>query len=341
MYKYSELTIRKINISIMEITLLSVIPRLQPYIAHAYLIAHRNDEEVEYSMLPRIFPTFLFILNESGSIYCEVNGFKYLLQPGQIYYAGMGTGAASLHCSSMIRVIVVSLYPYCVPLFFRDDAPHFLETCFNLIEADIKNTEPITESIFTSNDSIRHWHQVQHFFIRQLSGGNNSNCFCYAREAVQLIAANNGMLEIEKIVPQVFTGIKNLQRSFKQHIGMSPKKFSEVVRFNSFVSKHLHDGLYQSLFETAMEFNYYDLSHLDKEFVRFTGLSPKTFFQQETIDEPQKIVTSARQGNFKTMVRINSKRFFFLCLLNPQAIKISFTLSRQKIQETKFICFRD
>lgn len=268
----------------MEVATLPVCPFLRSYVAQANVTTHNQAEPIEYKMLPRIFPNFFIILNEKGDIKCAVNGNEIKLEPLHIYYGGVGTGFASITCVSKIQVITVSIFPYCTPLLFRDDASNFTETCFDISDANFKNSETIIESLAENNNIAHHWNRIQQFFIRKFLAADVNNRKPYVEKAVQLIASSKGTLTIEQLARESFTCVKNIQRGFDQHIGMSPKKISDSIRFNSFVNKFLKFNKTQSLYQTALEYNYYDQAHLNKDFNRFMGISPQAFFNTLQLD---------------------------------------------------------
>jgi|GEM_PF-2089916 len=54
-----------------------------------------------------------------------------------------------------------------------------------------------------------------------------------------------------------------------------------MVRFNTLVNQCLKQPISKSISETSAQFGYYDLSHLNKDFLRFTGLSAEKFLLQD------------------------------------------------------------
>jgi AraC-like DNA-binding protein len=58
------------------------------------------------------------------------------------------------------------------------------------------------------------------------------------------------------------------------HIGISPKEYSNIVRFQYALSIIKKSGKNRSLSDIAFECGYYDHAHLTNEIKRNTGLSP-------------------------------------------------------------------
>ncbi|ALA44666.1 AraC family transcriptional regulator [Paenibacillus peoriae] len=68
---------------------------------------------------------------------------------------------------------------------------------------------------------------------------------------------------------------RQLNRKFGQWIGISPKKFSEVVRFQS-VLHSIQSGGDLDWTELALKHSFFDQAHLIRDFRRFYGDSPLT-----------------------------------------------------------------
>jgi transcriptional regulator GlxA family with amidase domain len=65
-----------------------------------------------------------------------------------------------------------------------------------------------------------------------------------------------------------------LERNFKKLIGLSPKEYSNIIRFQNALSLIKNSSQRRSLLDIAFECGYYDHSHLSNEIKQKTGLSP-------------------------------------------------------------------
>lgn len=71
---------------------------------------------------------------------------------------------------------------------------------------------------------------------------------------------------------------KWLERNFKRHVGMSPKEYISIRRFLK-AYLDLHSSGAKDLLQVALDHGYYDDNHFIKDFRRFSGVPPKTYFQ--------------------------------------------------------------
>jgi AraC-like DNA-binding protein len=96
------------------------------------------------------------------------------------------------------------------------------------------------------------------------------------RHAVSLIQNNNGHLSVRKIAGEVCLSERQFERKFKTAIGISPKTFSNIMRFRS-VRSYMETHSDKSMYEIAIACGYHDHSHMNKEFQRLGSISPSEY----------------------------------------------------------------
>lgn len=69
---------------------------------------------------------------------------------------------------------------------------------------------------------------------------------------------------------------RSLERHFKQHIGISPKLYARINRFQSAL-ENIRQTQFNKLTNIAYQNDYFDQSHFIREFKEFAGTSPKHF----------------------------------------------------------------
>jgi hypothetical protein len=95
--------------------------------------------------------------------------------------------------------------------------------------------------------------------------------------ALDIIYQRKGQLSVEKDF-SIGVSSRHLRRIFNHYVGISPKKFSKIVRFQSALrhimsnSNNLSKGGY-------LDFGYFDQPHFIHEFKSFSGVTP-SFFKQ-------------------------------------------------------------
>jgi AraC-like DNA-binding protein len=91
--------------------------------------------------------------------------------------------------------------------------------------------------------------------------------------ALHLIA-DPASFSLDEVAQQACLSTKQFYRRFTERIGISPKLFSRLSRFNhAYRYKITHANISWS--SIAQEFRYTDYHHMEKEFKEFTGLTPQ------------------------------------------------------------------
>ena len=97
-------------------------------------------------------------------------------------------------------------------------------------------------------------------------------------QVIALIEDSQGLLRIEDAVVYSGKSRRQFERIFKEAVGVSPKFFSLITRFSHATT--LITQLSQStLADIAADAGYSDQSHMNHDFKRMTGVTPKTFLR--------------------------------------------------------------
>lgn len=110
---------------------------------------------------------------------------------------------------------------------------------------------------------------LQDFLVERLRGHRRSNAL--VEYAVGLITASDGLMEIKELQRKTGYSKRYLNLLFNAHLGISPKTYATIIRFQRFYKDWISNGgaALQNLYDL-----YYDQSHFIKEFKRYTGYTP-------------------------------------------------------------------
>ena len=99
-------------------------------------------------------------------------------------------------------------------------------------------------------------------------------------EAVRQLYYRRGEQRTSLLCEEVFIGDRQLQRKIKEVVGVTPKVFQRLVRFEGVLRRLLLQRK-QDYLELAMEYGYYDQAHFIKEFKSFIGETPSGYLQEK------------------------------------------------------------
>ena len=145
-------------------------------------------------------------------------------------------------------------------------APHILELREKLLE----------NSNFAAQCAIAENHLYQ-FAKSRL---HINPCVSYAIEQMLIAPAQQ---TLSGIVDKVGYSHKHFIRMFRQHVGLTPKMFMRIARFQ----RVLHETVqFKTLRWTdiALDCGYYDQAHFIHDFKNFSGLTPQSYLEKESRD---------------------------------------------------------
>lgn len=125
--------------------------------------------------------------------------------------------------------------------------------------------------------------EIEDYFSRRLSPGNKEKlCLQYILQRIE-----NGEIEsvpVKWLAKEFNLTEKTLQRAFINQLGLTPKSFSKIVRFQKAVRdvgdvKNVKNVISGTRLSMSLANGYYDQSHFGKDSKKITGLTPKLLFK--------------------------------------------------------------
>ena len=92
---------------------------------------------------------------------------------------------------------------------------------------------------------------------------------------IEDIFKNKGMIRVEDILERYPYSMSTLNRYFKKYVGMTIGLYIRLVKFNVLIT-----GLYSNdihLQDIIAQYNFYDQTHLTKDFKKFSGITPAQY----------------------------------------------------------------
>ncbi len=159
-------------------------------------------------------------------------------------------------------------------LFIRESARHFTNRMDAMEDIDpLLNRELL--KTFTKSSETGTWIQeLNDFFLKKILKQPVLSLQDERTETIlHHIVQTGGRLSVKEISRTHQLSSRTLQRLFDERVGLSPKKFSQVIRFqlllSDFTRKHP-----TSLIDCDTALSFYDESHLYHEIVKHTGKTP-------------------------------------------------------------------
>lgn len=93
------------------------------------------------------------------------------------------------------------------------------------------------------------------------------------RQATALLYAHGGQLRVNELAAGLGLHVRSLERLFLDHLGMTPKRLSRLIRFRHLIDR-LRFGSFHGLADLAQACGYADQSHMIRDFKELTGRLP-------------------------------------------------------------------
>jgi AraC-like DNA-binding protein len=180
-----------------------------------------------------------------------------------------------------LTVFSIYLYPHGLSMFFDLPMSELLNQTVSLRHLLKEKSERLEDDLFEAVTFEEKVNVVEHFFLERLKRNYNEYKFARIDHCIDVINQNFGAVDIETLTSEACLSRKQLERTFSDFIGLSPKQFLKVVRFQNVINKKSKEP-FVSLTELAYDCGYFDQSHMVKDFRSLSGLSPKDYFNQCT-----------------------------------------------------------
>ncbi len=167
--------------------------------------------------------------------------------------------------------------------------PTALKTCFGIsateltnhfIEADLlipgKNMHWCNQ-IYNGKTLVEKIKTLDLFLQHAAQSPNHQKALADA--IIKFIHSKRGQLKVQDIASHFNLNYKYLERLFKQQIGMTPKLYCKIIRFNASLLYYREVGC-DKLTDLAYTSGYFDQMHFIKEVKQFTGVVPSHFFKR-------------------------------------------------------------
>lgn len=212
-----------------------------------------------------------------GFVYISVNaGEKFRIFHGnnesstetKCYLCGQTTRPSMLEIPNVHRSLVIRFHPWVVPVLFGVSSADITDSYISLefVDAEFNDQlEELIEGRFPFDEIASKIEMIiesrlsyDHFDWRVLS-------MC------KFLVCQKGVANLQSISEKFNLSGRRIQQLFNDHIGVSPKKFGRIVRFNHYTYQILTNQNYEHLYD-----HFFDQPHFSREIKKFTGLTPKS-----------------------------------------------------------------
>ncbi|SHK32631.1 helix-turn-helix domain-containing protein [Chryseobacterium polytrichastri] len=262
-------------------------PLLKKYIESIYILTHTSEEKpAKYITFPTIF-TIVSISEKSKSI---TKGNKLIIQ--QCDNNEVETNLVSnfnkpvyVEYEGKINEVTIYFKPLAINSFLEHDLNHYNSSNFSEFSPFEDYRKSMIKILSLQNDTEK-IQAVEGYWLSKLIGFEHNFLETILSE---MMYEENNALTITELCEKNAISRTTLNKHFGRHICKTPSQFKKILRFRNAVNKYSSNNARNNLTDIAYSVDYFDQSHMTREFKSVTGFSPKVFFEKTTALERKQI----------------------------------------------------
>ncbi|HVI48665.1 MAG TPA: AraC family transcriptional regulator [Chitinophaga sp.] len=192
-----------------------------------------------------------------------------------LFLYGQSTRHANMTSPAAFRTIGVYFYPQGLQSIFGMNADELTDTCVDLEPTAMLQSARLSEQLMDT-ESLSEQISILSSYLYQQIQRNRSKGDRTALYAVSQIISSNGAVSLRDLQRELSLTERSFERKFKQSIGMSPKLFSRICRFQASLNQ-MRANQFSKLSDIAFENEYADQSHFIRAFKEFAGFTPNQY----------------------------------------------------------------
>lgn len=254
------------------------LPELAEYVQLVWSLESESDEDVfsKEHILPGGEVEIVF--HFADPFHTWQDGKRFMQPEG--FAISMMRKCIEIASSGKTGFVSVRFYPWGAYHFFKEPVKNFLDDTISTVFIWPDEHAPLMRAIRAAPDTEQRVHLIQQFLVERLN--ENKRNEPEVDQAIRLIRESKGSLGIEELCARTGFTQKQLERKFTASVGTTPKVFSCITRFLD-ICHHMKDMEGKTLTQLALDCGFYDQAHFSKEFRKFSGFSPKEFFERNNV----------------------------------------------------------
>ncbi len=236
----------------------------------------------EHPQKQRIIPDgtieMAFILGEDIKRY--INDNEFILQPRSMVL-GQIIEPFYIEPTGYVDTFAIRFYPFGFANFVDIPIQNLANKETPLKDLFGKQATETLEKRITLAENVKEKIQIiEEFLLNKLH--EESTIDKIVETTIDVLISSNGNESISNIINKDKSKRRQLERKFKQQIGISPKQLGKIIRLQAALKLLLNQET-KKLTNIAYQCEYYDQAHFTKDFKEFTGITPKDFLGNKSM----------------------------------------------------------
>lgn len=178
-----------------------------------------------------------------------------------------------------VRMLGVRFFPHTASLWLGAEIAQFNDQSVDLVSILPAAERPPIAAIENAGSPRNAVGLLEKHFLRQFGRAGPGRQEAYIRHACGAILRSGGAASISALSRDLGISNRYLERLFVRKVGVSPKFFARVIRFQRIFAA-LSGDVFPPLTELAQRAGYFDQSHFIRDFRALSGLTPGKFLRE-------------------------------------------------------------
>lgn len=250
-------------------------PSLAPWLSHFFACENPlPGSELTLPLIANGFPSLIFQASE----YAPVAGGNGFLETLSLH--GQYVAPVQLALRGRFSLLACFFRPHVLKSLFGFEAAELTGARLDLDLFRPAKEARLKERLLNAASRGERVDLIQDF-VRDRISRRPSLGKSAASLATRAILESDGLVALGRVQESLGTTERSLQRLFDAEVGVSPRLFARICRFQSAFRK-LNEGRFSALGDLAHDAGYADQSHFIRAFKEFAGMGPKEYLKRLT-----------------------------------------------------------
>ncbi|WP_128546144.1 AraC family transcriptional regulator [Larkinella soli] len=191
-----------------------------------------------------------------------------------VFLYGQSTQSSRLRLPEGVRMTGLCLSPDALRPLFGLNAHELTDTCIDLRDLPGTHGTRLVEHLTETAEGDAG--AALFGYLTARAGSPRSAPDPAVQQAVALLIRNRGDVSLPQLQRRLGLSERSLERRFRQSVGIPPRLFARICRFQSSLNQLKHKA-FDKLSDVAFDSGYADQSHFTRTFREFAGMLPEQF----------------------------------------------------------------
>jgi len=246
--------------------------QLAPYIKHYIFLDNAGTAVQKLRLFSDGNTGFVFSVKKRLISEIKPETKEYL--PASFLY-GQLNSFKDLYSENQITIIIVVFQPNGINQLLGIPASEFYNSIIPVEDVFGEKATVLEEKLSKQNNQER-ISLLNHFFSSMITTKPTYNQLLI-NHSLHFITCCNGHFSVKQLIEYTGFTERQLERKFKESVGLNPKKFGNIVRLHHFLKLLKDKPSDVNLTSICYDAGFSDQSHLIKEFKKHTGITPREY----------------------------------------------------------------